>query len=86
MYLMTVWGDVQSSKRMEYPTCSPKRQPTSSDTRFATDIAATLRGCVHAIFPCTATPVSLSTIAPGCVQSTQALRGLISFLAKWRIS
>ena len=44
MYLMIVLEDVQSSKRMAYPTSSPNFTPISSDTLLATDMAATLRG------------------------------------------
>mmetsp|Transcript_752 Transcript_752/g.2446 ORF Transcript_752/g.2446 Transcript_752/m.2446 type:complete len:231 (-) Transcript_752:1225-1917(-) len=58
MYLITVSGDVQSSNRIAYPTSSPRRQPNSSATRFATDIAATRRGCVHPILPLEVYPLS----------------------------
>eukprot|EP00982_Pelagococcus_subviridis_P010006 30960-Pelagococcus_subviridis.AAC.6 len=51
MYLITVSGPVQSSNRIAYPTFPPSSQPSSSLTLFATDIAATLRGCVHPIIP-----------------------------------
>ncbi|KAJ1499602.1 hypothetical protein HMI55_004310 [Coelomomyces lativittatus] len=49
MYFKTVRGLVQSSNRIEYPTSSPMATSISSDTRFATDMAATRRGCVQAI-------------------------------------
>lgn len=39
-------------------TSCPKQQPNSSDTLFATDIAATLRGWVHPIFPLEVYPAS----------------------------
>ena len=45
IYFTTVFSDVQSSKRMEYPTSWPNFTPTSSATRDATDMAATRRGC-----------------------------------------
>ena len=51
MYLMTVSGEVTSSKRIAYPTSSPSRHPTSSATRLATDMAATRRGWVHPTRP-----------------------------------
>ena len=51
MYLITVSGDVQSSKRTAYPTSSPSRHPNSSATRFATLLAATRRGCVQPMRP-----------------------------------
>ncbi|KAG9796136.1 hypothetical protein KCU88_g241, partial [Aureobasidium melanogenum] len=50
MYLSTVLSLVLSSKRMAYPTSFPSRFPISSATLAATDIAATLRGCVQPIF------------------------------------
>jgi hypothetical protein len=58
MYLIFVSGPVQSSNRIEYPTSSPRRQPTSSATRLATDVAATRRGWVHPILPRSARPSS----------------------------
>ena len=58
MYLITVDGPVQSSNRIVYPTSWPKSQPNSSATRFATDIAATLRGCVQPIMPLEVKPIS----------------------------
>ena len=58
MYLITVSGDVTSSKRIEYPTSCPSRQPNSSATRLATDMAATRRGCVHAMMPLEVKPAS----------------------------
>jgi hypothetical protein len=58
MYLILVSGLVQSSKRIVYPTSCPNLHPTSSATRFATDIAATRRGCVHPIRPLSAYPDS----------------------------
>mmetsp|Transcript_85 Transcript_85/g.190 ORF Transcript_85/g.190 Transcript_85/m.190 type:complete len:439 (+) Transcript_85:1603-2919(+) len=58
MYLITVSGPVQSSKRMAYPTSSPSRHPNSSATRFATDMAATRRGCVHPMRPLDVYPLS----------------------------
>jgi hypothetical protein len=51
MYLMTVSFEVQSSKRIEYPTLVPSGPPISSDTLFATLTAATLLGCVQPIVP-----------------------------------
>lgn len=58
-HLMMVRGLLNSSKRIEYPTCSPNMTSISSATRRATDIAATRRGCVHAtILPCCFAPVS----------------------------
>ena len=51
MYLITVSSEVQSSNRMAYPTLVPSSHPISSLTRFATDIAATRRGCVQPIIP-----------------------------------
>lgn len=74
MYLIIVDGDVQSSNRMEYPTSSPRRHPTSSDTRLETDIAATRRGCVHAILPCTPgePPVHSLVLAAGQMCCTPA--------------
>mmetsp|Transcript_15737 Transcript_15737/g.53725 ORF Transcript_15737/g.53725 Transcript_15737/m.53725 type:complete len:320 (-) Transcript_15737:241-1200(-) len=58
MYLITVSGDVQSSKRMAYPTSSPSRHPNSSATLLATLIAATRLGCVHPILPLLVYPLS----------------------------
>mmetsp|Transcript_9073 Transcript_9073/g.22456 ORF Transcript_9073/g.22456 Transcript_9073/m.22456 type:complete len:341 (+) Transcript_9073:2152-3174(+) len=58
MYLITVSLDVQSSKRMAYPTSSPRRHPNSSATRLATLMAATRRGCVHPILPRDVYPTS----------------------------
>lgn len=49
IYLIRVFGDVTSSKRIEYPTSSPSTHPISSATRAATVVAATLLGCVIAI-------------------------------------
>jgi len=49
MYFRIVRPDVLSSKRMEYPTSSPKFTSISSATRLATLIAATRRGWVQAI-------------------------------------
>ena len=63
MYLIFVSGPVQSSNRIEYPTSSPSRHPTSSATRLATDVAATRRGCVQPILPRSANPAS----AKNCV-------------------
>ena len=51
IYLITVEGPVQSSKRIVYPTSCPRSHPNSSATRFATLIAATRRGCVQPIMP-----------------------------------
>mmetsp|Transcript_18344 Transcript_18344/g.69425 ORF Transcript_18344/g.69425 Transcript_18344/m.69425 type:complete len:390 (-) Transcript_18344:610-1779(-) len=51
MYLITVFSEVTSSKRIEYPTSSPRRHPTSSATRAATLMAATRLGCVQPIRP-----------------------------------
>jgi len=42
---------VQSSNLMAYPTSSPRLTPISSDTRLATDMAATRRGWVQPIMP-----------------------------------
>lgn len=42
---------VQSSNRIAYPTSSPSLTFISSETRLATDIAATLLGWVHPIMP-----------------------------------
>lgn len=47
-YLRIVLEDVQSSKRMLYPTSWPRPTSISSATRAATDMAATLRGWVQA--------------------------------------
>ena len=47
-YLSWVFGPVMSSKRMLYPTCSPRVTSISSATRCATLIAATRLGWVHA--------------------------------------
>eukprot|EP00160_Parvularia_atlantis_P013027 Unigene2682_Nuclearia_a/m.8299 Unigene2682_Nuclearia_a/g.8299 ORF Unigene2682_Nuclearia_a/g.8299 Unigene2682_Nuclearia_a/m.8299 type:complete len:460 (-) Unigene2682_Nuclearia_a:363-1742(-) len=58
MYAILVSGLVQSSKRIVYPTSWPRRQPNSSATRLATDMAATRRGCVHPILPLSAKPSS----------------------------
>ena len=51
MYLMIVSLDVQSSNRIAYPTSFPSSTFISSETRFATDIAATRLGCVQPIIP-----------------------------------
>ena len=58
MYLITVDGPVQSSKRIVYPTSWPKSQPNSSATLLATLIAATRRGCVQPIMPLEVKPIS----------------------------
>uniref|UniRef100_A0A0K2THR0 Uncharacterized protein n=1 Tax=Lepeophtheirus salmonis TaxID=72036 RepID=A0A0K2THR0_LEPSM len=58
MYFITVSLEVQSSKRMVYPTSWPSKQPNSSATRLDTDIAATRRGCVHPILPLAVNPAS----------------------------
>mmetsp|Transcript_18673 Transcript_18673/g.46478 ORF Transcript_18673/g.46478 Transcript_18673/m.46478 type:complete len:204 (-) Transcript_18673:596-1207(-) len=58
MYLITVSGPVQSSKRMAYPTVVPSSTPISSLTRLATDMAATRRGCVHPMRPLDVYPLS----------------------------
>lgn len=50
-YFIIVSFDVQSSKRIEYPTSCPKIHPNSSLTLLAIDIAATLLGCVHPTIP-----------------------------------
>lgn len=47
-HLRKVFGLVQSSKRILYPTSSPSDTSISSATRLATDMAATRRGWVHA--------------------------------------
>jgi len=47
-----------SSNRIVYPTSAPIRQPTSSDTRLATDTAATFLGCVHPSLPFSNRPSS----------------------------
>jgi hypothetical protein len=47
LVFLLVW----SSKRIEYPTSSPRGVPISSETRFATLTAATLLGYVHPINP-----------------------------------
>jgi hypothetical protein len=49
IYFKIVFYDVFSSNLIEYPTSSPKATSISSDTLFATLIAATLLGYVHAI-------------------------------------
>jgi hypothetical protein len=51
IYLILVFLLVWSSKRIEYPTSSPRGVPISSETRFATLTAATLLGYVHPINP-----------------------------------
>ena len=43
--------DVTSSNRIEYPTSLPRVTPISSLTRLATDMAATLLGCVQPTIP-----------------------------------
>lgn len=48
-FLLT--SDVQSSNRIAYPTVSPSSEFISSDTRLATDMAATLLGCVQPTIP-----------------------------------
>mmetsp|Transcript_3940 Transcript_3940/g.14150 ORF Transcript_3940/g.14150 Transcript_3940/m.14150 type:complete len:218 (+) Transcript_3940:1766-2419(+) len=58
MYFKMVFSEVQSSNLMLYPTSLPSLQPTSSATRAATLMAATLLGCVHPIFPSLLNPVS----------------------------
>ena len=58
MYLSSVSGPVMSSKRIAYPTSFPSSTPISSLTRFATDIAATRRGCVHPTIPNAVSPSS----------------------------
>ena len=45
-----VFGVVKSSNLIEYPTSCPSLTFISSETRFATLVAATLLGCVHATF------------------------------------
>lgn len=42
-----VLADEQSSKRILYPTSWPRATSISSETRCATDMAATLLGCVQ---------------------------------------
>ena len=60
IYFKIVFLDVRSSKRIEYPTYYPNSTSISSLTLFATDIAATLRGCVQAIdFPFPTRPLSI---------------------------
>lgn len=44
-------SDVQSSKRIAYPTSCPSSTPISSETRLATDMAATLLGWVQPTIP-----------------------------------
>ncbi|VDO86673.1 unnamed protein product [Schistosoma margrebowiei] len=52
MYFIIVCSEVQSSKRILYPTSDPSLTDISCETRAATDMAATRRGCVHPIrFP-----------------------------------
>ena len=46
-YLSKVLELVQSSNRIVYPTSCPRTTSISSATRWATLMAATLRGCVH---------------------------------------
>jgi hypothetical protein len=43
-YFKSVLAEEQSSKRILYPTSCPKQTSISSDTRWATDMAATLLG------------------------------------------
>ncbi len=50
IYFIIVFYDVKSSNLIWYPTSLPSFTPISSLTLFATEIAATLLGCVHAIF------------------------------------
>lgn len=47
-HLSKVLDEVQSSNRILYPTSDPRQTSISSDTRCATDMAATLLGWVHA--------------------------------------
>jgi len=49
MYFNTVLLEVLSSNLIEYPTSSPNYTSISSETLFATLIAATLLGYVQAI-------------------------------------
>jgi len=58
MYLIIVSELVQSSKRIAYPTSRPSSHPNSSETLFATDIAATRLGCVHPTIPNVVYPAS----------------------------
>ena len=51
MNLMTVSREVWSAKRILQPTSRPRGTFSSSATRRATEVAATRRGCVHAILP-----------------------------------
>ena len=68
MYLRTVLELLLSSNRMLYPTSSPKFTSSSSATRFATLIAATRLGCVHAMSCCGEPPKPCSNNALGiCV-------------------
>ena len=76
MYLITVDGPVQSSKRIVYPTSCPKSHPNSSATRFATLIAATRRGCVQPIMPARSIAVGLrieKETTPGIVRWTRVV-------------
>ena len=73
--LMAVLPLVISSNLIAYPTSSPVSTPTSSATRFATDTAATRRGCVvtavrvSAYLTTYATP-ALEAAVGGAEQST----------------
>lgn len=49
MYFKMVFFEVWSSNLIEYPTSSPRLTSISSLTLWATDMAATLLGCVHAM-------------------------------------
>mmetsp|Transcript_9713 Transcript_9713/g.33852 ORF Transcript_9713/g.33852 Transcript_9713/m.33852 type:complete len:224 (+) Transcript_9713:1758-2429(+) len=79
MYLSTVLGDVLSSKRIVYPTCSPSVTSISSATRRDTDIAATRRGCVHAhnrcVFarPASTTNCGICVVLPLPVSPTRTM-------------
>ena len=48
IYFSSVDSLVWFSNRIWYPTCCPSSTSISSLTRFATDMAATRLGCVHA--------------------------------------
>jgi hypothetical protein len=58
MNLILVSGPEMSSNRIVYPTSAPIRHPTSSETRLATETAATFLGCVHPSLPFSSRPSS----------------------------
>ena len=79
-FILVLSGFDKSSNRIEYPTSSPRTVPTSSATLVATEVAATLLGCVHAttrllfVHPASCRYCGISAVNIRCLKSAGHLR------------